>query len=323
MMNKRFLSLLFFIGILFLLINIKFFTASYFSTDLDHKQIEQLTGCVGTPCGSSYHIKVPRNDVTVSIDNFPITPGFALYSWFTFTPFDRGCMVFGTLVLRVNERLPVELCVTQHGFTITSIYQQFPSSVSVIYMTIQGFGNVTKTAQSVRAILDTLKTTISGIQKSGPLTNMRQTSGLDTNSIDDIFGVSGTYADNLPYEASYFAKASKDRLAKYGVYTITIERANLAVTEHGIPLNSCMGVHHWMAFQGTQESAAVTGYLVVTPAEIAGTVRTLTSNNIEVTAIVTHFLTEQPRIYFVHFWGTGPLLTIAQGLRAACDQIGC
>jgi hypothetical protein len=49
-------------------------------------------------------------------------------------------------------------------------------------------------------------------------------------------------------------------------------------------------------------------------------VRALRSNGIEVTAIHSHMLTEEPRIIFLHFWANDDALKLAKGLRAALDK---
>jgi hypothetical protein len=45
----------------------------------------------------------------------------------------------------------------------------------------------------------------------------------------------------------------------------------------------------------------------------------LRTNGIEVTAVHSHMLTEQPRLFFLHFWADDAL-KLANGLRAALDK---
>ena len=49
-------------------------------------------------------------------------------------------------------------------------------------------------------------------------------------------------------------------------------------------------------------------------------VRALRANGIEVTAIHSHMLTEEPRIIFMHFWANDDAIKLAKGLRAALDK---
>ena len=66
--------------------------------------------------------------------------------------------------------------------------------------------------------------------------------------------------------------------------------------------------------------AAITGDFVVTGSEVNPMIRALRSNGIEVTAMHSHMLTEQPRLFFVHFWANDDALKLARGIRAALDK---
>jgi hypothetical protein len=49
-------------------------------------------------------------------------------------------------------------------------------------------------------------------------------------------------------------------------------------------------------------------------------VKALRANGIEVTAIHSHMLTEQPRLIFMHFWANDDAQKLAKGLREALDK---
>ena len=44
-------------------------------------------------------------------------------------------------------------------------------------------------------------------------------------------------------------------------------------------------------------------------------------DDIAITALHSHMLTESPRLLFMHFWGEGDALALARGLRAALDHM--
>ena len=50
-------------------------------------------------------------------------------------------------------------------------------------------------------------------------------------------------------------------------------------------------------------------------------IKTLRANGIEVTAIHSHMLTEQPRLFFMHFWANDDAVKLAKGLRAALEKM--
>ena len=44
------------------------------------------------------------------------------------------------------------------------------------------------------------------------------------------------------------------------------------------------------------------------------------ANGIEVTAVHSHMLNEQPRLFFVHFWANDDAVKLAKGIRTALDK---
>ena len=67
--------------------------------------------------------------------------------------------------------------------------------------------------------------------------------------------------------------------------------------------------------------AAITGDFVLTADEVNPVIRALRDNGIEVTALHSHMLDEQPRLYFMHFWANDDAIRLAKGLRAALDKM--
>jgi hypothetical protein len=54
--------------------------------------------------------------------------------------------------------------------------------------------------------------------------------------------------------------------------------------------------------------------------EVNPVIKALRTNGIEVTAVHSHMLTEQPRLFFMHFWANDDALKLAKGLREALDK---
>ena len=59
---------------------------------------------------------------------------------------------------------------------------------------------------------------------------------------------------------------------------------------------------------------------MLTGEEVNPIIRVLRDNGIEVTAIHSHMLTEQPRLIFMHFWANDDAIKLAKGLRDALDK---
>jgi hypothetical protein len=82
-----------------------------------------------------------------------------------------------------------------------------------------------------------------------------------------------------------------------------------------------MGVATALNFQPTGGGkAAITGDFVLLGKEVNPVIKALRENGIAVTALHSHMLQEQPRLFFMHFWANDDALKLAKGLRAALDQ---
>ena len=78
-----------------------------------------------------------------------------------------------------------------------------------------------------------------------------------------------------------------------------------------------MGVATGINFQPTGGGkAAITGDFVLTGEEVNPVIQALRANGIDVTAIHSHMLDEQPRLFFVHFWANDD----ASSLPRACAR---
>jgi hypothetical protein len=83
-----------------------------------------------------------------------------------------------------------------------------------------------------------------------------------------------------------------------------------------------MGVATAINFQPTGGGkAAITGDFVMTAGEVNEVIRALRMGGIEVTALHSHMLKEEPRLFFMHFWANDDAVKLARGLRAALDKM--
>jgi hypothetical protein len=82
-----------------------------------------------------------------------------------------------------------------------------------------------------------------------------------------------------------------------------------------------MGVAIAINFQPTGGGkAAITGDFVLTNDEVNPAIMALLTHGIEVTALHSHMLDEEPRVFFMHFWANDDAIELAHGLRAALDK---
>ena len=270
-------------------------------SELDFQKIEQLTGMKGTEKNGEYKITVPQNDLDIVVDGFKIVPPMGLGSWVAFTPCADTAMVMGDIIVTENDLAPVQQEVIRQGFAITAIHNHFVRNrPNVMYMHIDGKGKVENLSVSVKAIFDKVKESRGADPKAAPADSVLNT--LNIPMIDSIID-------------------HKGEMSK-GVYKYTIGRPDIQLLEHGIRVSTFMGFNTWAAWQGTPEKAAVCGDFTMLEDEVHPVIKALVENGIEVVAVHNHMVHEQPRIFFLHYWGVGPADQLANGIKAALNKTG-
>jgi hypothetical protein len=66
--------------------------------------------------------------------------------------------------------------------------------------------------------------------------------------------------------------------------------------------------------------AAITGDFVMLADEVNAVIKALTDNDIMPTALHSHMLHDEPRLFMMHFWAVGNPEKLAMGLKAALDK---
>jgi hypothetical protein len=270
---------------------------------LDTLLIEKIVGLKGKSNNGEYKISIPQNDLSIEVDGFKIIPAMGLTTWIDFAPTPQGAMLMGDLVLSENDLKPVQQEVIKQGLTITAIHNHFVRNhPNVMYMHVGGSGSTEAIATKAKAVLDKIKENRGNDPSKGNSSSESVSNSLNMEVLDNI----------LKY---------KGEMTK-GVYKYTIGRPDVLLREHGVPVTSFMGFNTWAAFQGTPDHAAVAGDFTMTEVEVAPVIKTLIENGIEVVAVHNHMVHEQPRIFFLHYWGVGNVQELVKGLRAALDQTG-
>ncbi|MHA4846423.1 DUF1259 domain-containing protein [Flavitalea antarctica] len=268
---------------------------------LDTAAIAKITGMKGAGKNGEYKITVPQNDLNVVVDGFKIIPPMGLGSWAAFTPCADSAMVMGDIIVTETDLKIVQAEVIRQGFGITAIHNHFVrNSPDVMYMHIDGKGNVPALAGKVKAIFD----------------KVRESRGKDPGT-----GKPDSVANSISISMLDSIIGHKGELSR-GVYKYTIGRPDISLSEHGIPVSSFMGFNTWAAWQGTPEKAAVAGDFAMLENEVEPVIRALVQSGIEVVAVHNHMVHEEPRIFFLHYWGIGPAEKLARGFKAALEQTG-
>lgn len=270
---------------------------------LDTAAIEKIMGIKGKSNNGEYKITIPQNDLDVTVDGFKIIPAMGLGTWVAFTPAKEGVMVMGDLIVTETDLGPVQKEIIKQGLTSTAIHNHFiRNHPNVMFMHMGGFGNTEVIAQKAKAVLEKIKELRGGDPSKGTASDGTVVNTLDTKRLDEILG-------------------SKAEMSK-GVYKYTIGRPDVDLKEHGVKVTTYLGFNTWAAWQGTPEKAAVAGDFVMLESEVEPVLKALIENGIEVVALHNHMVHEQPRVFFLHYWGQGNAEQLAKGLKAALDQTG-
>ncbi len=268
---------------------------------LDIQSIKNVIDIEGTENNGEYKIVVAQNDLKIMVDGFQIIPPMGLGSWAAFSPAKNGAMVMGDVIVTEEDLWPVQQEVIKQGLTITAIHNHFVRNTpNVMYMHIGGMGKGEELAAKVKAVFDKVADSRGGNPANGMKAEVENS--LDTAMIAEILGHSGEL--------------------NRGVYKVTIGRPDVDLMEHGAPVSTFMGFNTWASWQGTPERAAVAGDFTMLADEVAPVIKALVENDIEVVAVHNHMVHEEPRIFFLHYWGVGNAEKLAKGLRQALDQTG-
>ena len=267
--------------------------------DPDWAAVAKALGKEGTaqPNGV-YRIGLPRSDLKVTLDGVSLMPAFALGGWLAFEPAGAGALVMGDLVLLESEVNAVMQRLEQSGIEITAVHNHLlRSEPATMYMHVMGQGDPVKLATELHDGIAVSKTPLQAPPASGSTSK----SDLDSAAIDKIIGAEGK--------------------ANGAVLQYSLPRDE-EIVAHGMPIPPALGTAIAINFQPTGSGkAAITGDFVLIGSEVNPVLKALRENGIEVTALHSHMIDEQPRLYFMHFWANDDAQKLARGLKTALDLV--
>ena len=267
--------------------------------DIDWQKVDEAFGRVAAVSADVHRYGFPRTDLAVTLDGVSIKPALALGGWVAFKPTHGEVMLMGDLVLLETEINPVMAKLIENGVEITAVHNHLlRANPATFYMHVGGHGDPLKMAAAIHAPLGESKTPLAAPAAAAP-----PAIDLDTAQLDQIIGVKGR--------------------AVGGVYQFGVPRRD-PVAENGMPVAPAgpMGLATGINFQPTGGGkAAITGDFVLAASEVNPVIKALRANGIEVTALHSHMLDEEPRLFFMHFWANDDAIKLAKGLRAALDEM--
>jgi hypothetical protein len=242
----------------------------------------------------------PRTDVPVKVDGVPLEPLTELGSWAGFAPTAHGAMMMGDTVVFEDEVSPAMDAAFAHDLEVTALHNHFFfDQPKVYFMHVGGSGDAEKLAAGVKAVWDAVK---------------------------EYRAKHPTPADHFPGDTPQGGKLDAGAIEK--VLGHKVETVNKTVrltigreggSMHGAPIGGSIGLSSWATWSGSDDLAAVAGDICTVAAEVQPVLRAMRKAGIHIVSLHNHMIGEEPKYYFIHFWGKASAQELARGVRAALD----
>jgi hypothetical protein len=272
-------------------------------TDAQKSAIDRVTGGKGTYTADEdvYKVTFPRTEVKVRVDGWSMHPFMGITSWAAFmSAGGERLMVMGDLALFPDEVNPVMSAVLDSGLSVTALHNHFfYDDPRVMFMHIDGSGAVETLAGAVRKALDQVR----DVRRASPVPArsfgapaIPDKSSITSGPIEQVLGVKGQSTG--------------------GMYKVVLGRKAAA---HGHSIGKEMGVNTWAAFGGTDDNAVVDGDFAMVESEVQSVLKALRGAGINIVALHNHMAHEEPRYFFLHYWGRGRAVDLAKAVKAALE----
>ena len=252
--------------------------------------------------GDVQRYNFPRGDLHVSVTGtggvVMLKPSFALGGWIAMhkTGMGDAVMAMGDLVLTEDEITPVITALQAGGIEQSALHHHVLHELPrVFYMHVHATGDPVAIARTIRTAIALTKAPAAAT----PSTTPSPAIDLDTAAVAKALGYAGR--------------------VNGGVYQVSVPRME-TIRDGGMDVPASMGLGTAINFQPTGGGkAAITGDFVMLASEVNSVIRSLREHGIEVTSLHNHLLTDEPRLFFMHFWANADAVALAGGLRAALE----
>jgi len=246
--------------------------------------------------GVYYHTPFPRSDLSVVSQGVRVTPGLALASHASFTAYSDGnSLLMGDMVVPETglQRFLDDLDAA--GAMVTAVHKHLLAHAPALWWVhaCAVTGEPATVACGLRTALDRAGTP----PYADAATTHGDLSELDTEGIDAAFGARGT--------------------ANGDVYTTVFVRRE-AVIDGGRLLPTGLGATTAVNFQPVGGGrAAVSGDFAMVADEVPAALAALRRGGLDLVSLHNHGLTDEPRLFFTHFWAVADAVSIARAVHAA------
>lgn len=245
---------------------------------------------------TTYHTGFPRRDLLVVSDGVVVTPGLALGTHVAFVRYaDGSTMVMGDVVVTEDELQHVTDAWQENGIEQTALHKHLLAQTPDLWWThVHGHGHdAVALARGLRA----------GFDRTGTPPPVRPQPPAPVDL--DIAGM----------EAALGAKGSTED----GLYKVLFVRRETIADGHLI-LPPGLGSTSAFNFQPLGGGrAALSGDCAMRADEVPHVLKALRRGGIKLVELHNHHLSEDPRLFFTHFWAVGDGVALAGALRPAVD----
>lgn len=247
---------------------------------------------------TTYRVPLVRNDLHVTSYGVAIKPGLSFGGYAAFAKYDNNeTLLMGDLVVTEEELPKVTDALQAHGIAQTALHKHLLEQSPPVWWThIHGMGDAVQLAQGLKAALD--------MTSIGPATPPpAQQPAVDI----DVAGVQHALGRNGPADG--------------GLLKFSIPRKDTIVEDGRVLPASSFNLTTVINFQPVGDrKAAINGDFVLTDPEIQKVIQALRAGNIQIVELHNHGLTEQPRLFYMHYWAVDDAVALAKALRPALDD---
>lgn len=269
------------------------------TTDADWKPVTDALGRTGKlgDNNTAYRVALVRNDLQVTTDGVAIKPGLSLGGYAAFARYDDNrTLLMGDLVVTEAELPKVTDAIQAHGIAQTALHKHLLQQTPPVWWThVHGMGDAVQLAQGLKAALDA--TSIGPVNApSAPPPAV----DIDTAGVEQALGRKGTPDGGL----FKYSIPRKDTIVEDG-YVLPAASLNLTTVINFQPAGG--------------GRAAINGDFILTAPEVQKVIQALRAGNIQIVELHNHGLTEQPRLFYMHYWAVDDAVTLSKTLRPALD----
>ena len=269
------------------------------TTDTDWKPVADALGRTGKlgDNNTAFHVALVRNDLQVTTDGVAIKPGLSLGGYAAFARYaDNQTLLMGDLVVTEAELPKVTDALQAHGLAQTALHKHLLQQTPPVWWThVHGMGDAVQLAQGLKAALDA-----TSIGPATPPPAQQPPVDIDVAGVQQALGRKGTPDGGL----LKYSIPRKDTIVEDG-YVLPAASLNLTTVINFQPVGG--------------GRAAINGDFILIASKVQKVIQALRAGNVQIVELHNHGLTEQPRLFYMHYWAVDDAVTLAKALRPALD----